>query len=127
VATDRGRAEVTRGKRGKCKALSPKVPLVVGMVADDIGVSPADFGPGQKPSAALYRDAAKRKYAEQAGEFLKLYPVTSDEAAAAMMKVVARDQAARAPSLWRAGQNQSRSITWLGSKKNSGRRRRVFS
>jgi hypothetical protein len=24
VATDRGRAEVTRGKRGKCKALSPK-------------------------------------------------------------------------------------------------------
>ena len=61
-----------------------EVPLVVGMVADDIGVSPADLSPGQKPSVAAYRDAAKRRYAEKADEFLKLYPVTSDEAAAAI-------------------------------------------
>jgi para-nitrobenzyl esterase len=72
---------------------SSEVPLLAGMVADDLVVSPPDFGPGVRPSVASYRDAAKRKYAEDADEFLKLYPVTSDEAAAAMQKVAARDQA----------------------------------
>jgi para-nitrobenzyl esterase len=81
-----------------------EVPLVVGMVADDIGVSPADLSPGQKPSVAAYRDAAKRKYAEKADEFLKLYPVTSDEAAAAMKKDASRDQARVSIDLWSANQ-----------------------
>jgi para-nitrobenzyl esterase len=81
-----------------------EVPLIVGMVADDIGVSPADFGPGQKPSFAAYQEAAKRKYAEKADEFLQLYPVTSDEAAAAMKKVAARDQARVSIDLWSANQ-----------------------
>jgi para-nitrobenzyl esterase len=85
-------------------ALASEVPIVVGMVADDIGVSPADFGPGQKPSVAAYRDAAKRKYAEKADEFLKLYPVTSDEVALEMKKDAARDQARVSIDLWSANQ-----------------------
>jgi para-nitrobenzyl esterase len=81
-----------------------EVSLIVGMVADDIGISPADFGPGQEPSVAAYRDAAKRKYAEKADEFLKLYPVTSDEAAATMKKEASRDQARVSIDLWSANQ-----------------------
>ena len=81
-----------------------EVPLIVGMVADDIGISPADFGFGQKPSVAAYRDAAKKKYAEKADEFLKLYPVTSDDAAAEMKKVAARDQARVSIDLWSVNQ-----------------------
>jgi para-nitrobenzyl esterase len=81
-----------------------EVPLVVGMVADDMGVSEAYAGPGQKFSVASYRDGAKKKYAEKADEFLKLYPVTSDDAAAPMMRVVLRDQTRVAMDLWSAGQ-----------------------
>jgi para-nitrobenzyl esterase len=81
-----------------------EIPLVVGMVADDLGISPADFGPGIKPSVAAYREIAKKKYAEEANEFLKLYPVTSDDAAAAMMKIAARDQARVSIDLWSANQ-----------------------
>jgi para-nitrobenzyl esterase len=81
-----------------------EVPIVVGMVADDMGVSEAYSGPGQKFSVASYRDAAKKKYAEKAEEFLKLYPVTSDDAAAAMMRVAARDQARVSIDLWSANQ-----------------------
>jgi para-nitrobenzyl esterase len=81
-----------------------EVPLIVGMVADDIGISPADFGPGQKPSVAAYRDAAKRKYAEKADEFLNLYPAKSEEDATAMKKDAARDQARVSIDLWSANQ-----------------------
>jgi para-nitrobenzyl esterase len=81
-----------------------EVPMIVGMVADDIGVNPADFGPGQKPSVAAYRDVAQKKYGEKADEFLKLYPATSDATAAAMMKQAARDQARVSIDLWSANQ-----------------------
>lgn len=81
-----------------------EVPVIVGMVADDIGVSPADFGPGQTPSLAAYRDAAKKKYSGQADEFLRLYPVASDDAAAAMKKDAARDQIRVSMDLWAASQ-----------------------
>ncbi|MBZ5659671.1 MAG: carboxylesterase family protein [Acidobacteriia bacterium] len=81
-----------------------EVPLIVGMVADDIGVNPPDFGPGQKPSVASYRDAAKKKYGDKADEFLNLYPVTSDENAAATKKDAARDQARVSIDLWSANQ-----------------------
>jgi para-nitrobenzyl esterase len=81
-----------------------EVPLIVGMVADDLGVSTAYSGPGQKQSMAAYRDAAQKKYAGMADEFLKLYPVTSDESAAAMLKEAARDQARVSIDLWSATQ-----------------------
>jgi para-nitrobenzyl esterase len=81
-----------------------EVPIVVGMVADDMGVSEAYGGPGQKFSVASYRDAAKKKYAEKADEFLKLYPVTWDDAVAPMMRVAARDQIRVSIDLWSPGQ-----------------------
>ncbi|MGH9680340.1 MAG: carboxylesterase/lipase family protein, partial [Candidatus Acidiferrales bacterium] len=81
-----------------------EVPLVVGMVADDLGVSTAYSGPGPKPSVAAYRDAAKGKYADKADEFLKLYPGTSDAAVVEMMKVAARDQSRVSIDLWSANQ-----------------------
>ncbi len=81
-----------------------EVPLIVGMVADDLGVNPPDFGPGQKPSRAAYRDAAKKKYGDKANEFLKLYLVTSDDAAAEMKKDAARDQVRVSIDLWSATQ-----------------------
>ena len=81
-----------------------EAPLVVGMVADDIGISAAGFGPAQKPTIASYEDAAKKKYGDKADEFLKLYPVKSDEDVAAMMKVAARDQARVSIDLWAANQ-----------------------
>jgi para-nitrobenzyl esterase len=84
--------------------LSSEVPIIVGMVADDMGVSEAYAGPGQKFSMASYRDAAKKKYAEKADEFLKLYPVASDDGVAPMMRIAARDQARVAIDLWAPGQ-----------------------
>jgi para-nitrobenzyl esterase len=83
-----------------------EVPIIVGMVADDMGVSKAYAGPGQKFSVASYRDAAKKKYAEKSDEFLKLYPVTSDDTVAAMMRVAARDQARASIDLWAPGQTK---------------------
>jgi para-nitrobenzyl esterase len=74
------------------------------MVADDLGVSTAYSGPGQRQSMAAYRDAAQKKYAGMADEFLKLYPVASDESAAAMLKEAARDQARVSIDLWSATQ-----------------------
>jgi para-nitrobenzyl esterase len=81
-----------------------EVPLVVGMVADDIGIDGAGFGPAPKPSVASYQDAAKKKYADKADEFLKLYPVTSDDQVAAMQKIANRDQARVSIDLWAANQ-----------------------
>jgi len=79
-----------------------EVPLLLGMVADDIGVSAG--APAQKPTVASYEEAAKKKYGDKADEFLKLYPVTSDDDVAAMLKVAARDQARVSIDLWSANQ-----------------------
>lgn len=81
-----------------------EAPLVVGMVADDIGVSAAGFGPAQKPTVASYEEAAKKKYGDKADEFLKLYPVKTDDDVAAMTKVANRDQARVSIDLWSANQ-----------------------
>jgi len=81
-----------------------EVPLVVGMVADDIGIDGAGFGPAQKPSVASYEDAAKKKYGDKADDFLKLYPVASDDEVAQMQKTANRDQARVSIDLWAANQ-----------------------
>lgn len=81
-----------------------ELPLVLGMVADDIGVSAAGRGPAAKPTVASYEDAAKKKYGDQADQFLKLYPVTSDDDVPGMLKVVGRDQARVSIDLWSANQ-----------------------
>ena len=81
-----------------------EVPLVVGMVADDLSVNAADFGPGQKPSVGAYREAAMEKYGEKADEYLKLYPVATVQVAVAMEREAARDQARVSIDLWSANQ-----------------------
>ena len=87
-------------------AASPtsEAPLIVGMVADDIGIGGSGSGAAQKPTVASYEEAAKKKYGDKAEEFLKLYPVTSDNDVAAMMKVANRDQARVSIDLWAANQ-----------------------
>lgn len=80
-----------------------QVPLLLGMVADDIGIG-GGFGPPQKPSIAAYQDAAKKKYEADAGNFLKLYPVATDDQVPAMQKTAGRDQARVSIDLWSAEQ-----------------------
>jgi para-nitrobenzyl esterase len=80
------------------------VPLIVGMVADDLGIGSAYAGPGHTPSMASYQDAARKKYSDEADEFLKLYPVTSDETVAAIMEEAARDQFRVSLDLWSSAQ-----------------------
>ena len=79
-----------------------EAPILLGMVADDIGVSAGNAA--QKPTVASYEEAAKNKYGEKADEFLKLYPVKSDDDVAAMLKTAARDQARVSIDLWSANQ-----------------------
>jgi len=79
-----------------------EAPILLGMVADDIGVSAGNAA--QKPTVASYEEAAKNKYGEKADEFLKLYPVKSDDDVAAMLKIAARDQARVSIDLWSANQ-----------------------
>lgn len=85
-------------------APASEAPLLLGMVADDIGVSVAGRGPAGKPTVASYEDAAKKKYGDQAEQFLKLYPVTSDDDVPGMLKVAGRDQARVSIDLWSANQ-----------------------
>ena len=80
-----------------------ETPLLLGMVADDIGVSGGGAA-GQKPSVGSYQDAAKRKYGDKADDFLRLYPVTSDDDVTKMQKTAARDQARVSIDLWSANQ-----------------------
>jgi para-nitrobenzyl esterase len=81
-----------------------EVPLVVGMVADDNGIGAVGRGSAGKPTVASYEDAAKKKYGDQADQFLKLYPVTSDDDVPGMLKVAGRDQARVSIDLWSANQ-----------------------
>jgi para-nitrobenzyl esterase len=83
--------------------LADQVPLLLGMVADDIGIG-GGFGPPQKPSIASYQDAAKKKYGSDADDFLKLYPVATDDQVPAMQKAAGRDQARVSIDLWSADQ-----------------------
>jgi para-nitrobenzyl esterase len=80
-----------------------QVPLLVGMVADDIGIG-GGFGPPQKPSIASYQEAARKKYGPDADEFLKLYPAATDDQVPAMQKTAGRDQARVSIDLWVADQ-----------------------
>lgn len=76
---------------------SDQVPLIVGFVADDIGVATAGFGATAKPSLASYESDARRVYSDQASAFLKLYPATSD---------ADRDRARVSLDLWAAEQQK---------------------
>lgn len=81
-----------------------QVPVLAGMVADDIGVAGGGPGPGQKPTLSSYTAAAQKMYGDQADAFLKLYPVTSDSDVEAMQKSSARDRLRVQMYLWAADQ-----------------------
>ena len=86
---------------------APEVPLLVGMVADDIGVG--NYFGARPLTLATYDAAAQRQYGARASEFLKLYPVSAaggDASAAAMQKSAARDRARVRIDLWAAAQRQ---------------------
>jgi para-nitrobenzyl esterase len=79
-----------------------EVPLILGMTADDNGV--ASSAPQQKPTVATYQDAAQKKYADMAADFLKLYPVSTDDDVIPMQKAATRDQARVSIDEWSAKQ-----------------------
>jgi len=81
-----------------------QVPLMVGFVADDIGVSAA----GSKTDVTTYKSEAQRLYGDQALTFLKLYPAAGDADVAAAQKTAGRDRIRVSMDLW-AGQQAARS------------------
>ena len=82
---------------------SDQVPLIIGFVADDLGVS-GGFGPAQAPSVATYQSNAQRSYGDRADQFLKLYPVSSDADVTAVQKTAGRDRVRVSMNLWAAEQ-----------------------
>ncbi len=82
-----------------------QVPVLAGMVADDVGIGTT--GPAaanQKYAVTTYTAAVQRIYGDQADTFLKLYPVTSDADVEAMQKASARDRTRVQMYLWAADQ-----------------------
>lgn len=76
--------------------------LIVGMVADDIGVSP--IVPAQAATVASYQAAEQKKYGAMADTFFTLYPVSSDADVIPMEKTATRDQGRVSIDLWSANQ-----------------------
>ncbi len=83
-----------------------QVPLMLGFVADDIGVGGGGRG-AAAPSAATYEAAAQQTYGDQATAFLKLYPVTADSEVTAVQKTVGRDRARVSMDLWSGDQEKA--------------------
>lgn len=80
---------------------NPEVPVMVGMVANDVGVDGTrGIGDPVKVTTALYRDYAAKRYGARADAFLKLYPADSDDAAASAELSSSRDRARVSIFLW---------------------------
>jgi para-nitrobenzyl esterase len=77
-----------------------QVPLMIGFVADDLGVTGGGFGPAPKPSVATFEGDAKRVYGDRADAFLKLYPVSSDADVPVAQKAAGRDRVRVSMGLW---------------------------
>jgi para-nitrobenzyl esterase len=76
-----------------------QVPLMVGFVADDIGVA-GGFASASKPSLATYESEAQRIYGDQAAAFLKLYPASADSEVTTVQKAAGRDRVRVTMDLW---------------------------
>lgn len=86
---------------------SKQVPLMLGFVADDIGIGGGGLGQAQaKPTVATFESGAQRTYGDQASTFLKLYPVTEDADVPAALKAAGRDRARVSVDLWAAEQQK---------------------
>ena len=86
-------------------APAEQVPVMVGFVADDIGV--AGSAAGARPAVATYKSDAERIYGDQAAAFMKLYPAASDSDVPVAQKSAARDRIRVAVDLWAAEQSRS--------------------
>jgi para-nitrobenzyl esterase len=85
-----------------------QVPLMLGLVADDIGIGGGGRGgAASAPSVATYQSAAQQTYGDQADAFLKLYPVTADSEVTAMQKTAGRDRARVSMDLWAGEQEKA--------------------
>ena len=85
------------------RAPADQVPLLVGFVADDLGMGGGGAAPSA-PAVAAWQSDAQRAYGERADAFLKLYPVSSDADVAAVRKAAGRDRARISLDRWSAGQ-----------------------
>jgi para-nitrobenzyl esterase len=81
-----------------------QVPMIAGLVADDIGIGGGGTAP---PTIATYRSDAERIYGEAADAFMKLYPVRADADVPAAQKTAARDRARVSMDLWASGQQKA--------------------
>ena len=88
-------------------APAEQVPVMVGFVADDIGVGGAGSAAGAKPGLATYKSDAERIYGDQAAAFMKLYPAASDTDVPVAQKSAARDRIRVSLDLWAAEQARS--------------------
>ena len=88
-------------------APAEQVPVMVGFVADDIGVGGAGSAAGAKPGVATYKSDAERIYGDQAAAFMKLYPAASDTDVPVAQKSAARDRIRVSVDLWAAEQARS--------------------
>jgi carboxylesterase type B len=71
------------------------VPTLTGTNADDIGMAA-----GANLTAEGWEKQARTRYGDLAGEFLRLYPATTNDQAARMMKESGRDQSRVSMYLW---------------------------
>jgi para-nitrobenzyl esterase len=85
-------------------APAEQAPLMVGFVADDIGVDGAGFSAGAQPGLATYQSDVQRIYGDQAAAFMKLYPAASDSDVRVAQKSAARDRIRVSIDLWAAEQ-----------------------
>jgi len=82
-----------------------EVPLINGMVANDIGI--ADFGDGRSRAPVtieMYTAQIKNICGNQAGVCLKLYPAKNEKEAAAALAAVRRDRARASIYVWATDQ-----------------------
>lgn len=87
------------------RPLAP-VPVMNGMVADDIGIGDYGFGPPPNNTVAAWQNTAEKRYGAEAKQFLTLYPVTAGQNVAAERKASARDRARVALLQWAAAQQK---------------------
>ena len=87
------------------RSLAP-VPVMNGMVADDIGIGDYGFGPPARSTVAAYRSAMEKRYGPEATAYLRLYPAGSDQSVADARKASARDRARVALLVWAAAQQK---------------------
>ena len=103
-----GRADVPRGPFNDGWVLpdarpAGQVPLIVGFVADDIGIG-GSAAATSNTTIDSYKNDAGHAYGEEADTFLKLYPAAADDDVPRVQKAAARDRARVSMDVWASDQ-----------------------